>query len=91
MLELSAIAFIDRLVDTKAIDRSRFRPLLPHGIDGGSKLGKLGASGKMNAGATAAARSMTRTGFQRGEPVHLRVGWNKAYSFLRLMLARWNR
>lgn len=48
MLELSAIAFIDQLLDTKAIDPSRFRPLLLHGIDGGAKLGKLGASSKMN-------------------------------------------
>ncbi|HKW54669.1 MAG TPA: patatin-like phospholipase family protein, partial [Stellaceae bacterium] len=48
MLELSAIAFIDQLLDMKAIDRSRFRPLLLHGIDGGATLGKLGASSKMN-------------------------------------------
>ena len=48
MLELSAIAFIDQLLDMEAIDSSRFRPLLLHGIDGGSKLGKLGASSKMN-------------------------------------------
>jgi NTE family protein len=48
MLELSAIAFIDQLLDMKAIDPSRFRPLLLHGIDGGAKLGKLGASSKMN-------------------------------------------
>ncbi len=48
MLELSAIAFIDQLLDTDAIDADRFRPLLLHGIDGGSKLGKLGASSKMN-------------------------------------------
>jgi NTE family protein len=48
MLELSAIAFIDQLLDTKAIDPSRFRPLLLHGVDGGAKLGKLGASSKMN-------------------------------------------
>ncbi len=48
MLELSAIAFIDQLLDTGAIDPSRFRPLLLHGIDGGAKLGKLGASSKMN-------------------------------------------
>jgi NTE family protein len=48
MLELSAIAFIDQLLDIKAIDSGRFRPLLLHGIDGGLKLGKLGASSKMN-------------------------------------------
>lgn len=48
MLELSAIAFIDQLLDTKAIDSSRFRPLLLHGIDGGATLGKLGSSSKMN-------------------------------------------
>jgi NTE family protein len=48
MLELSTIAFIDELLETKAIDPSRFRPLLLHGIDGGAKLGKLGASSKMN-------------------------------------------
>jgi NTE family protein len=48
MLELSAIAFIDHLLDTRAVDPSRFRPLLLHGIDGGAKLGKLGASSKMN-------------------------------------------
>jgi NTE family protein len=48
MLELSAIAFIDQLLDTNAIDASRFKPLLLHGIDGGAKLGKLGASSKMN-------------------------------------------
>jgi NTE family protein len=48
MLELSGIAFIDQLLDTNAIDAGRFRPLLLHGIDGGAKLGKLGASSKMN-------------------------------------------
>ena len=48
MLELSAIAFIDQLLDTKGIDASRFRPMLLHGIDGGARLGKLGASSKMN-------------------------------------------
>lgn len=48
MLELSAIAFIDQLLATKALDPTRFKPLLLHGIDGGSKLGKLGASSKMN-------------------------------------------
>jgi NTE family protein len=48
MLELSAIAFIDQLLDAKAIDADRFRPLLLHGIDGGAKLGKLGTSSKMN-------------------------------------------
>lgn len=48
MLELSTIAFIDQLLDSKALDPSRFRPLLLHGIDGGAKLGKLGASSKMN-------------------------------------------
>src|SRR6185437_3684028 len=37
MLELSAIAFIDQLLDTKAIDPSRFRPMLLHGIDGGAR------------------------------------------------------
>ncbi len=48
MLELSAIAFIDQLLATGGMDRSRFRPLLIHGIDGGAKLGALGASSKMN-------------------------------------------
>jgi NTE family protein len=48
MLELSAIAFIDQLLDDKEIDPDRFRPLLLHGIDGGAKLGKLGASSKVN-------------------------------------------
>lgn len=48
MLELAAIAFIDELLDADAIDASRFRPLLIHGIDGGLKLGALGASSKMN-------------------------------------------
>jgi NTE family protein len=48
MLELSAIAFIDHLLDTDAIDPGRFRPLLLHGIDGGAKLGKLGALSKIN-------------------------------------------
>ncbi len=48
MLELSAIAFIDELLDMGAIDARRFRPLLIHGIDGGSRLGALGASSKMN-------------------------------------------
>jgi NTE family protein len=48
MLELSTIAFIDQLLETKEIDARRFRPLLLHGIDGGAKLGKLGASSKIN-------------------------------------------
>jgi NTE family protein len=48
MLELSTIAFIDELLETGALDARRFRPLLLHGIDGGAKLGKLGASSKMN-------------------------------------------
>lgn len=48
MLELSAIAFIDELLDVGAIDARRFRPLLIHAIDGGSKLGALGATSKMN-------------------------------------------
>ncbi len=48
MLELSAVAFIDELLETGALDARRFRPLLLHGIDGGAKLGKLGASSKMN-------------------------------------------
>ena len=48
MLELSAIAFIDELLESGALDAQRFRPLLLHGIDGGAKLGKLGASSKMN-------------------------------------------
>ena len=48
MLELSAIAFIDELLDIGAIDARRFRPLLIHGIDGGSRLGTLGATSKMN-------------------------------------------
>jgi NTE family protein len=48
MLELSTIAFIDQLLEAKALDPNRFRALLLHGIDGGATLGKLGASSKMN-------------------------------------------
>jgi len=38
----------EMLADMKAIDSGRFRPLMLHGIDGGARLGKLGASSKMN-------------------------------------------
>ena len=48
MLELAAIAFIDDLLETGAVDSSRYKPLLIHKIEAHATLGTLGASSKMN-------------------------------------------
>ena len=48
MLELAAIAFIDDLLDSKAVDASRYKPLLIHKIEAHGTLGGFGASSKMN-------------------------------------------
>jgi NTE family protein len=48
MLELAAIAFIDDLLESKAVDASRYKPLLIHKIEAHGTLGTFGASSKMN-------------------------------------------
>ncbi len=48
ILELAAIAFIDDLLELKALDSSRYRPLLLHKIEAHGELSTFGASSKMN-------------------------------------------
>jgi NTE family protein len=48
MLELAAIAFIDDLLETGAVDSSRYRPLFIHKIEAHGTLSTFGASSKMN-------------------------------------------
>jgi NTE family protein len=48
MLELAAIAFIDDLLESGAVDSSRYRPLLIHKIEAHATLSTFGASSKMN-------------------------------------------
>ena len=48
LLELAAIAFVDDLLESKALDSTRYKPLLIHKIEAHGELGSLGASSKMN-------------------------------------------
>jgi NTE family protein len=48
MLELAAIAFIDDLLETGAVDSSRYKMLLIHKIEAHATLSTFGASSKMN-------------------------------------------
>jgi NTE family protein len=48
MLELGAIAFIDDLLESGALDSSRYRPLFIHKIEAHATLSTFGASSKMN-------------------------------------------
>jgi NTE family protein len=48
ILELAAIAFIDDLIESKAVDTRRYKPLLIHKIEAHGTLSAFGASSKMN-------------------------------------------
>jgi NTE family protein len=48
ILELAAIAFIDDLLESNAVDSSRYKPLLIHKIEAHGALSTFGASSKMN-------------------------------------------
>jgi NTE family protein len=48
ILELAAIAFIDDLLESGAVDSSRYRPLFIHKIEAHETLSTFGASSKMN-------------------------------------------
>jgi NTE family protein len=48
VLELAAIAFIDDLLESDAVDSTRYKPLLIHKIEAHGALSTLGASSKMN-------------------------------------------
>lgn len=48
ILELAAIAFIDDLLESGAVDSSRYRPLFIHKIEAHATLSTFGASSKMN-------------------------------------------
>jgi NTE family protein len=48
MLELSAIAFVNQLLDSEQIDPSHYRRLMIHGIEAQAALNPLGARSKFN-------------------------------------------